>query len=794
MIAPIETVRLRIWCLLRLVAGSALCVFGACTERGAVTVVLHANAGVAPPSYTAIWAHAARVERIACPSPARSGLLSCTRAGVAIADPNPRGELTVKARGYAFKSIPIAGAEPIAIDLARLPAFEANADYRTGFDPKTAQADFVALAEATRGALGSTQSVKFYITGLRSTPRVYFQNTRLHPAHYDFAHDVLGSVLSRGEFNQLTYYGADRDALGGTLTFAPELRFHGVEPPLELRAPIMLEFFPSDDLSPALVLEAHRLLEERLGFAALAGRARRLLYVPAGSQQETELAAAAGRFTAHDAPFADHVALLGGITEQHLNPGLAYGRLRRLEPQDLLSLPVSNRDIVLLTRLPNDLPLVGGSLTEELQTPLAHVDLAARARGTPNAALLGASTDPRVAPWLDRLVRYEVTADGFSLASASDQEAQAFWQAHSPAPLIPASDLGFSGLPAFEMLQFSDAVRVGTKAANLGELRSLLGEQAPDGFAVPFSAYDTYMKRNQISSGACAAAIERCLVGRNAERCDAARQGCERSAVSGDSFGLYVAKLTADAERSADSVLREAALALARDLIAHGTLDPDFAALIDARVGEVFGDAQVRLRSSSNVEDLPGFSGAGLYESVSAYASGERRASERIRDVWASTFNWPAFEERRFWNVDESAVRMGVAVSRAYDGEAVNGVLITRNFSQPSALGSYVNAQAGEIEVTNPENGALPEVFTIVPAPDGGVQVVRERFASLSPATALLSDAEVAALSDAAERCRGRFADLYGMPVTDFALDLEFKLVSAERKLIVKQARPYLEH
>ncbi len=59
------------------------------------------------------------------------------------------------------------------------------------------------------------------------------------------------------------------------------------------------------------------------------------------------------------------------------------------------------------------------------------------------------------------------------------------------------------------------------------------------------------------------------------------------------------------------------------------------------------GDPKVRLRSSTNAEDLPDFSGAGLYVSHSATASGDKSASVRIREVWASVWRWRAFEERR---------------------------------------------------------------------------------------------------------------------------------------------------
>ena len=72
----------------------------------------------------------------------------------------------------------------------------------------------------------------------------------------------------------------------------------------------------------------------------------------------------------------------GGLRLQLLNQGVGYGTLRVMSPADLEAEPVSYQDIVVLTRLPNEAPLSGGTITEELQTPLAHVNVAARARGT----------------------------------------------------------------------------------------------------------------------------------------------------------------------------------------------------------------------------------------------------------------------------------------------------------------------------------------------------------------------------------------------------------------------------
>ncbi len=740
-------------------------------------------------SFRAVLAVGDEFAMVDCPDGPPSGDLRCVKGGVEVPASAGKGELTLKAQGYRF--LTVTPARDMEVKLEALPEPEVTADYRTGFGASGLEA-FESLAVSAKTELGPSYSVKFFLRGLHGKPEVYFQNTKTHPLHYDFAHQILGVALSRSEFEQATYHGEERDMMAGTLVLYPSLTTAERASGAALEAPLALSFFPSDDLSPALALRAHQLLEERLGFASLSGAKHRLTYVPAGDVPQSELDASSSTFLARDAAFASLGELYGGLSLQVLNPGLAYGTLRRLSPEELAKTVVSRSDILLLTRLPNELPIVGGTLTEELQTPLAHVNLAARTRGTPNAALLKASTDPRVSPFLGKLVRYEVTSEGFTLKAASLDEAQAFWDSRKPEPFVPEQDLSLKGLPGFSELGFSDASRVGAKAANLAELRGLLGEVAADGFAVPFSACDAYLHANHVSASSCTAAATSCVnQGRAKSVCEAASALCAEGAAAVDDLHAYALRVVANPKAAADTVLREASLAGVVYLIEHGEVDPVWGAALDAKVAAVFGDAKVRLRSSTNSEDLPGFSGAGLYRSVSAWAAGDSSASSRVREVWASLWDFRATEERSYWGIEHAAVQMGVAVDLAHDDEVANGVLITQNVSDPNVYGMYVNVQLGEVEVTNPEGGAVPEVFTIVPSPSGGVQVARQRFSSLSPDVPLLKNAEVAKLYGAADKVQQHFAGLYGVDPAVLALDLEFKFLGPQRALLLKQVRPY---
>jgi pyruvate, water dikinase len=781
---------------LGLCAALAACGSQKTGEPSWLSVAVVSPLGSPPPSYrVVVSAKHSEVSAESCPGTAQGDVIRCTDEGFEIEAAPTARTATIKAPGNAWQTVALVretGECTQTIELEPLPPFEQNDDYATGFGSDDGLETFEDFAVPVDTELGPSRSVKFIITDLHESPHVYLQNTRRHPLHYDFARTVLGRSQSITEFEQATYSGADRDSFAGTLVYYPELRFESQAAGRELRAPITLNFFPSDSLDPEQALLAFRLLEERLLMADVSGAQHRLVYVPAGEQQAKALGTATRKFAERDALWTDAEELYAGIEEQVLNPGLAYGTLRLFTPEELERAVVSSQDIVVLTRLPNDLPLVGGTITAELQTPLAHVNVAARARGTPNLALRDADTDPRVTELLGKLVRFEVTRSGFTLKTASEKEARAFWDAQTREPFTPDSDCSDHGLPGFDEVGFAGAIYCGPKAANLSELRQLLGEQAPEGFVVPFWAYDQHMSRTRVTDELCQRAREDCVEeGRSGALCTDAFDHCSASAAAAESLYDYAARLIDDGGFGSDTAVREACLDSLAYVVSHASVDEAFGTELDARVAEVFGSAKVRLRSSTNAEDLPNFSGAGLYESKSAWASGEDAASQRIGKVWASVWGFKAFEERRLWNIDHLAVRMGVAVNPAFDDEQANGVLITQNITNPGVAGMYVNVQLGEVSVTNPEDGALPEVFSILPAPDGGVQVARQRLSSLSPDEPLLSDGEVAELYRAAARVETHFAPLYDQDSSELTLDLEFKFHGPERALIIKQARPY---
>jgi hypothetical protein len=72
-----------------------------------------------------------------------------------------------------------------------------------------------------------------------------------------------------------------------------------------------------------------------------------------------------------------------------------------------------------------------------------------------------------------------------------------------------------------------------------------------------------------------------------------------------------------------------------------------------------------------------------------------------------------------------------------------------------------------------------------------GIQVARERYSSLSPGKPLLTQQEIAHLFDRSNAVLQHFAPLYGKSPDAMALDMEIKWLEPDRRLIIKQVRPY---
>ena len=115
----------------------------------------------------------------------------------------------------------------------------------------------------------------------------------------------------------------------------------------------------------------------------------------------------------------------------------------------------------------------------------------------------------------------------------------------------------------------------------------------------------------------------------------------------------------------------------------------------------------VFVRSSTNAEDLDGFNGAGLYDTV-GNVQGRAALANAIKQVWASLWNFRAVEERELYGIDHRQVYSGVLIQYGINASAA-GVLVTTNLYDPSDRNTYtINAKRG-LGIRVVEGATVPE-------------------------------------------------------------------------------------
>ena len=199
----------------------------------------------------------------------------------------------------------------------------------------------------------------------------------------------------------------------------------------------------------------------------------------------------------------------------------------------------------------------------------------------------------------------------------------------------------------------------------------------------------------------------------------------------------------------------------------------------------------LRCRSSTNNEDLPGFSGAGLYDSYTHHPD-EGHLSKSIKQVFASLWNFRAYEARDFYRIDHFTTAMGVLVHPNFADELANGVAVSDDVVYQTVGNYYLNTQVGEDLVTNPEEQSIPEEILMDWWDSNDYRVVKTSNRTADNER-ILTDAYLRELSRYLAVIHNKFSQLYGPTgrTADFAMEIEFKITS-EGKLSIKQARPWV--
>ncbi|MGH9945762.1 MAG: PEP/pyruvate-binding domain-containing protein [Pyrinomonadaceae bacterium] len=439
-----------------------------------------------------------------------------------------------------------------------------------------------------------------------------------------------------------------------------------------------------------------------------------------------------------------------------LNPGRAVGRIHIIDKLDD-TVEIGDNEILILKELPISLPPVRGIIIAKPSSPLSHINILAKGWNIPNVYIKDADKlyrDKDTFVW-----QFDATLTDYKFTPADVDILKKEFA--SPDQQIPPVNLAIKRLAGLREMRAKDSVTYGAKAANQGEvIRSRVpGMIVPDGFSIPFYWYEKFMADN--------------------------------------GFDEKIRGWQEDLEFVHNPRVRRQKLEEFRNEIQKGEFDADLRRQIIQKWRAQLGSRPVFVRSSSNAEDLPNFSGAGLYSSVPNVREANKLI-EAVKKVWASLWKFEAYEARVRNYVSQKDVYMSALVQLGVDMQK-GGVMITKDPFDPASKNVvYISAVCGHnSNVVN--NTGIPEqlLFTqksnsvaVMTLSDqknalafdeaGDLRETNDKCANRSGR--VLTDAQARALAGIAQRIQSAFGKK--------PQDIEWGILAG--RVYVVQARPYI--
>ncbi len=440
-----------------------------------------------------------------------------------------------------------------------------------------------------------------------------------------------------------------------------------------------------------------------------------------------------------------------------LNTGTAVGRIHIIDKLDD-TVEIGDNEILVLKELPPSLPPVRGIIVAQPSTPLSHINILAKGWKIPNVYIKDA--DKLFREYDTFVYKLDASLTDYKLERASLDDIKTEFL--SPDQQIPPVNLTVKKLAGLREMRKKDSIIYGAKAANLGEMLNarVAGVIVPDGFSVPFSSYDSFMKANGLN---------------------------ER-----------IAEYQEDLQFVHNPRVRRQKLEEFRAAIQGGKFDPALRRAIIAKWRLQLGSRPVFVRSSSNSEDLPNFSGAGLYSSV-ANVKEEAKLIEAVKKVWASLWKFEAYEARVRNYVSQKDVYMSALIQVGID-MTKGGVMITKDpFDAENKDSVYISAVCGHnSNVVN--NSGLPEQILFNPRSNAVIVM------TLSQQESALAFDESGDLRETSDKCANAqkrvLTDLQARALAKSAIsirrvfgtkeqDIEWGIMNG--RIYIVQARPYID-
>jgi hypothetical protein len=470
-----------------------------------------------------------------------------------------------------------------------------------------------------------------FVIDRKDQNKIYYVNTKRYAFHKDFVNGTYLSLERGREFFENNYLKANRRFILGTIAYQTPIKRWTFE-------------FWEGDLIPADQIKLVSDLIETTFFLPVA-------YKPNSLRQDDESKKLAG---------LDRVSQSDIAREQEyqaLNVAKGLGRIHVIPRLDE-HVEIGFNEIVVLDEVPVQLPPVAGVITSQPSTPLSHINLLAKGWGIPNAYVKDALVlFKQYDGWW---VEFDAKRDGYTIKRAGVDQLREYQRrlAQRLDVMKPRFNLAETRLLGLKQQRAASTIAFGGKSANLGEVLNarLQGIVVPNGFTIPFYYYDQFLKANNLDDA------------------------------------IYA--LLNDQKFVHDPAYRREKLTHLRTSMQEAKFDERLRTQILRRVKLEFAGKGLFVRSSSNSEDLPNFSGAGLYTTVPNVRESDQLINA-IKTVWASLWNFEAYEARERAVIDHSKIFMAVLIQEGINSES-SGVMITTDpFDKDNRAAIYISAKRG---------------------------------------------------------------------------------------------------
>ncbi len=470
-----------------------------------------------------------------------------------------------------------------------------------------------------------------------------------------------------------------------------------------------------------------------------------------------------------------------GIGFHALNPGLVRGRLYA-KPDIKEFEAFDSQGIYLLPETIADLPPIAGIITVGEGNPLSHIQLLARNLGIPNVTV-NEILLAQLKVHDGEMIVLAVSPSGVvEIHTDSEQWREFFDTKTKQENIVIKPDLKKLNLTVREVidLDFLRATHsgriVGPKAAKLGELHYHYPEKVAKAIAVPFGAF-------------------RAIV------LDKPYQNTEQTVFEWmESQYAIIHALPTDSDQHKQ--ITETFRTEIYDIVINTDLGDQFRNELRKSMIKTFGKTNVGvfIRSDTNVEDLPGFTGAGLNLTLFNVV-GINNIFKGISRVWASPFAIRAFSWRQSLMETPQHVYPAILIMQTVANEK-SGVMITQDIDTGDenmlsiaineGVGGAVDGQSAESLRIDKRDGSVlllataTAVFRKIPSPKGGIVQL-----PVSGSESVLTPDEIKQLIQFAKELPDTFPSIIDDKGNPAPADVEFGFYNGKLQLF--QLRPFLQ-